>query len=433
MRRKLRLGLGSVPQESREHPKRDWYVWRDPKPDGSPPNNWLSVWGGPAWTFDEATGQYYLHTFLPAMPDLNWRHPQVRAAMSDVLTFWLERGADGFRIDSAALLMKDPALRDNPPNPSGHPTFEKPMGDYDRQLHLYDQRHPDLHDVYREWRTLLDRYSVERPRVAVGEIAVFDLPEWASYYGPDLDELHMPLNFKLVSVPWAADVIARAVHELEASIPEGAWPNWVLGNHDQPRVASRVGKSAARLAALLLLTLRGTPTLYYGDELGLSNIFVPPERVQDPWEKNLPGMGLGRDPERAPMPWDESPNAGFTAPHGTPWLPLPDDAARESVAAQRRDEGSFLNFTRRVLHLRREVPALHSGSYTPAQAQEGCFAFRRSHGNEHVLVALNFSDAACSFDLPGGELLVSTHPDCDLAQTSSPLILHPGEGVVVRL
>ncbi|TMA12179.1 MAG: alpha-amylase, partial [Deltaproteobacteria bacterium] len=267
-------------RSSRENPRRDWYVWRDAKPDGSLPNNWLSAFGGPAWTWEPRTRQYYLHTFLKEQPDLNWRNPEVRRAMLSTLEFWLERGVDGFRIDVAHAVMKDPELRDNPPAPAGRRDFHKDMGEYGTQLHIYDRGHADTHLVYRDVRRLLERFSGTRARISIGEIHLFDLAELVAYYGAELDELHMPFNFTLLNVPWSAEAVRSTVDEMEAALPEGAWPNWVLGNHDESRVASRIGAVAARSAMLLLLTLRGTPTLYYGDELGMEDVQVPPELVQ---------------------------------------------------------------------------------------------------------------------------------------------------------
>lgn len=309
---------------SRHNPYRDWYIWADARPDGSPPNNWLSVFGGSAWTWEERTKQYYLHSFLPQQPDLNWRNPAVKAAMFEVLRFWLERGVDGFRIDAAHFVMKDPLLRDNPPNLAGTPAFWRSFGPYDSQLHLFDQGHPDTHLLYHELRQLLDSYSQVEPgpRVSIGELHRPDLGAWAAYYGRDLDELHLPFNFRLLTVPWTARAICQVVEELEAGLPSRAWPNYVLGNHDEPRLASRLGPAQSNIAMLLLLTLRGTPTLYYGDELGMPNMPILPEQARDHWETRQPGMKLGRDPERTPMLWNSTENAGFCRPGVQPWLPV---------------------------------------------------------------------------------------------------------------
>jgi alpha-glucosidase len=402
-------------RSSRQNPRRDWYIWADPRPDGSPPNNWLSVMGGSAWEWDGSTAQYYLHTFLKKQPDLNWRNPAVKAAMFDVIRFWLDRGIDGFRVDAAHYILKDPDLRDNPLNPSAQRVLHKPMGDYDSQLHLYDNGHTDVHTVYRELRHLLDRYSTTRPRLLIGEIHIFDRKVWASYYGADLDELHMPFNFDLVSAAWNAQAIRQSVEALETHLPPGAWPNHVLGNHDEPRIINRAGPALVRLAMLLLLTLRGTPTLYYGDELGMHDGDIPPERVRDPMEKNKPGLGLGRDPERTPMQWDRSPNAGFCSPGTEPWLLIPADYQQINVAVEREDPHSLLILTRRLIELRRSRPALSIGSYrTIDDVPEGCFVYLRQSGSQHYLVALNFSDQEQIVKLPEmgyGHILLSTYLD----------------------
>jgi len=306
------------------------------------------------------------------------------------------------------------------------------MGPYGTQLHLYDRGHADTHGVYRDVRSLLERYSGTRPRVSIGEIHLFDLGELVSYYGAELDELHMPFNFTLLNVPWSAEAVRITVDAMEAALPPGAWPNWVLGNHDESRVASRIGAGAARSAMLLLLTLRGTPTLYYGDELGMEDVPVPPELVQDPWGKNVPGLGLGRDPERAPIPWDRSSNAGFTRKGVRPWLPLPPDAAKRSVEAQAASPDSMLNLTRSLLALRRAHPALQRGSYRPvADVPAGVFAYQRELGGERLLVLVNFQSTpadvrvAGHFDRP----LVSTHGQ-PLVQGGT-CALRPHEGVVL--
>ena len=419
-------------RSSRENPKRDWYVWGDPQSDGGPPNNWLSVFGGSAWTLDEATGQYYLHSFLKEQPDLNWRNSAVREAMFDAMRFWLDRGVDGFRIDVAHFIMKDPQMRDNPLNPSPDGTFYKSMGDYDAQIHLYNKGHEDIHEVFRALRRLVDTYPDERPRMTVGEIHLFDWAEWARYYGDDLDELHMPFNFSLLHADRNAAALRRLVDELEAALPEGAWPNYVLGNHDEPRLASRYGEAGSRLAAMLLLTLRGTPTLYYGDEIGMRQAGIPPEQQQDPWGRRVPG--LGRDGCRTPMAWTAEAGAGFTTA-ATPWLPLHDDYPTRNVAHQSQDPASLLQLYRRLLALRKTSPALQTGRYRPLNGvPDGCFAFLREAAGQAFLIALNFSDDPQRIALSTpGRLLLSTRLDRGEEATGETLALDGHEGVIVML
>ncbi|MDQ3486099.1 MAG: alpha-amylase family glycosyl hydrolase, partial [Acidobacteriota bacterium] len=303
---------------SRDAAKRDWYFWRDPAPAGGPPNNWISMFAGPSWEWDVATGQFYLHTFLKEQPDLNWRNPETRSAMFDVARWWLDRGVDGFRIDVAQMVMKDPNLQDNPPNPS--PTEVARLGTWATQLHLHDLGHPDVHGLYRDVRSLLDSYPGDR--VSIGELHNPDYEKWAAYYGERQDEIHVPFNFHLTYAPWTADAVRAAVEGVQGVLPPGAWASWVLGNHDQPRFASarRAGRDQAKVGMLLLLTLRGAPTIYYGDEIGMSDVPVATADARDPVERRDPGRG--RDPERSPMQWDASPNAGFTTSEAVPWLPL---------------------------------------------------------------------------------------------------------------
>jgi alpha-glucosidase len=419
-------------RSSREDPKRDWYVWADPRADGTEPNNWVSEAGGSVWELDAATGQYYLHSHLAEQPDLNWRNPQVREAMLDVLRFWLDRGVDGFRIDVAHMLMKDPELRDNPPNPDGELNpYDNQHPDFHTQHHVHDRRHPDLHGVLRDIRGVLDEYP---DRIAIGEIEVMPWDEWASYYGEELDELHLPLNFLLIETPWRADAVREALDALEAVLPEGAWPVNNLGNHDRSRLATRYGAEAARTAAMLLLTLRGTPLLYYGDELGMVDVDVPRHLQRDGFADREGGPT--RDPNRTPLPWTGAVNAGFSAPE-TPalWLPLGEDAAEVNVAAQRADPSSMLSLYSALLALRHGAPALRHGSLQTGDAgSDDVLLFVREHAGQRLAVALNFSDRAVRATLPGpGVVRLSTeHADAG-AFVPAELALGPHEGIVVEL
>lgn len=373
-------------RSTRESPKRHWYVWRDPKPDGSPPNNWRSAFGGPAWTFDERTGQYYLHSFLPEQPDLNWRNPEVVAAMHETLRFWLRRGADGFRMDVIGKLMKHPDLADNPPNPSWDPSDPTSS----RLLGVNDWNYPDVFEAVRGIRRVLDEFP---GAVAVGEV-FGSTEEIARFYGePEkLDGLHLPFNFQLIHAPvgrrytpWDAEVIARVIEEAERVFPPGAEPCWVLNNHDRSRFVSRHGRDGqglarARAAALLLLGLRGTVFLYYGEELGMPDVEIPPERQLDPARLR----SVGRDPARTPMLWDEGPGRGFTT--GEPWLPF--GPVGISVAAQDRRPDSILNLYRRAVWTRRKERALRSGALELLPAPDGVLAFRRRKADARSIVVL---------------------------------------------
>jgi alpha-glucosidase len=419
-------------RDSRDNSRRDWYIWKDPAPDGGPPNNWLSNFGGPAWTLDERTGQFYYNAYLKEQPDLNWRNPEVQEAMLDVLRFWFECGVDGFRLDALRQIGKDEHFRDNPANPNWQPE----QGPYKRLLPVHSADRPETIGHVTAMRRLADGYG---DTVLIGELYV-PIERLMDYYGtPEAPGCQLPANFHLISAAWNARSLDALIRRYKGAVPEHGWPNWVLGNHDKPRLASRVGPEQARVAAMLLLTLRGTPTLYYGDEIGMRDVPIAPEQVQDPWERNVPGLGLGRDPERTPMQWDTSQNAGFTT--GEPWLPLADDWRGRNVAVQRDEPASMLSLYRRLIDLRRREPALTAGSYTPVEAQGDVLAFLRTQGEQRFLVALNLGPEAAAFspgELPGGGVLkgriaISTHPARDGHAVSGSLELRGAEGVLIRL
>ncbi|MBX3064375.1 MAG: DUF3459 domain-containing protein [Anaerolineae bacterium] len=423
-------------RSSRDNPKRDWYTWRDAKPDGSPPNNWLAVFGGSAWEWDEKTQQYYLHSFLPSQPDLNWRNPEVKAAMFEAMRFWMRRGVDGFRVDVAHYLMKDPDLRDNPlVDAVILAENTKSLGGYDSQQHLYDKGHSDNHELYRQFRGVLDEFEAISPRYSVGEIHIFDWEEWATYYGAG-DELHMPFNFGLIYAKWKANVVRDVVESVERVLTKpGQWPNYVFSNHDEHRISSRYGADAARSIMMVLLTLRGTPTMYYGDELGMKDVSIPPEKVQDPWELRVPGANLGRDPERTPMQWDATPNAGFSPAGVETWLPIGEDYSTVNVEAELQDARSMLNMTRALLRLRRGSEALLNGSYrTAVGTPEEVYAYVREASSERYLILINFAADERTVSLPelaSGQVVISTLMDRD-DKTGGSLKLRPNEGCVVR-
>jgi len=410
---------------SRTGKRRSWYVWRDPAAGGGPPNNWISFFGGPAWTLDPATGQYYLHQFLPEQPDLNYRNPEVVEAVVEVLRFWLRRGVDGFRVDAAWLLVEDEGFRDEPENPSWRPG----MRERDRLLHLYTEDQPETHRVLRRFRAVLEE---ERGGQAVLVGEVYLPPDrLAAYYGTrEEPECHFPFNFALVELPperWAAREVQGVVEAWERATPAWAWPAWVLGNHDRPRPASRLGEERSRLAHLLLLTLRGTPTLYYGDELGMTDGRIPPQQVRDLAGFREWGGRWSRDAARTPMQWDATPHAGFTT--GEPWLPTNPDFPQRNVQAQDQDPQSFLWLVRRLLRLRRDHPALARGRYVPLEAPEGVMAYRRELEGEAFTVALNFTESPVRLPLCG-RVVASTHLDREGPEGE--VELRPYEGVVVR-
>lgn len=409
-------------RRSRSDPMRDWYLWRDPAPGGGPPNNWLSHFGGSSWTWDETTQQYYYHAFLREQPDLNWRNPQVRAAMHEIMRFWLRHGVDGFRVDVISHLIKDALFRDNPPNPDwrGHGP------DITRLTQLYSANRPELHEIIGELRRVIDAFP---DRVLIGEVYL-PINQLVAYYGAHNDGLHFPFNFHLLQAPWRADALGDLIARYEAALPQGAQPNWVLGNHDQRRVAGRLGEAQARIAAMLLLTLRGTPTLYYGDELGIGDVVIPKNRQCDPWGRNEAAFNVSRDPARTPMQWDNTPYAGFSTHE--PWLPLTEDHRTRNVMTLRRDAHSILSLYRNLLMLRRRFKALHMGDWRRLDAPEKILAYERRHDGERIFVALNFGDVAAHVPLPeNGRLLLSTQGDRTDENITGAIRLRPDEGVMI--
>ena len=407
---------------SRASAKRDWYVWRDGR-DGGPPNNWLAVFGGPAWSLDAATAQYYLHSFLPEQPELNWRNPELVRAMHDVVRFWFERGVDGFRIDVVHRLAKDPELRDNP--------LLDPARGIAGQRHVHDENHPDVHALLRGLRKLANRYP---ERAYVGEVYLLDPAEVARYYGRN-DELHLAFNFSFLHAPWSAEAFRRETERFQRHVGRRGWPDHVLSSHDAPRHASRydhpeLGEARARLAALMLLTLPGTPFLYQGEEIGMRNVPIPKERLQDPLAWRL-HPNLSRDPSRTPVPWEGGPGAGFTT--GEPWLPIGADADVRNVAAQRANPGSLLQLYRTLLALRRRTPVLQHGAYRARRAPPDVFAFERRDGPARAVVALNFGDVPATVSLGRGRAAdgVHTRPGAPLPERLGRVTLGPCEGVAL--
>jgi alpha-glucosidase len=414
-------------RSSRDSAKRDWYIWRNPKPGGGPPNNWLANFGGGAWEWDEQTEQYYYHAFLKEQPDLNWRNPEVEKAMLRVLRFWLDRGVDGFRVDVMHHMVKDVEFRDNPPNPDWRPG----MSPYRELLTTHTADLPEVQQIVAKLRNVLDKYD---DRMLVGEIYL-PVERLMAYYGASGKGAHLPFNFQLIGLPWNAREIAAAVERYEGLLPPYAWPNWVLGNHDKSRIATRVGPAQARVAAMLLLTLRGTPTMYYGDEIGMHDVAIPVEEAQDPFEKNVPGLGLGRDPERTPMQWSGDEHAGFTK--GTSWLPIAEDYQTVNVSLAQSQRTSILTLYHRLIELRRAEPALSVGAFAPLPGDDDLMAYIRRTDERRLLVVLNLGPKPKSFSISDlqcrGALLLSTYLDRSRAVLEDKLALRPDEGAIIEL
>src|SRR5215212_3100060 len=418
-RRKIRVVIDFVLNHtSDQHPffkesrssktsrKRDWYIWRDPKPDGSRPNNWSSSFGPVAWTLDEKTGQYYYHYFYPQQPELNWRNPEVERRMFETVRFWLGRGADGFRLDAVNYLFEDPQLRDNPVLPELRPGTT--TGEH-LQEKKYNRDLPEVQDVMVRLRAFND--SVNPESVLIGEAYVPKWEELMRYYGPSNNGVHLPFNFFLIMEPARSRLDAnvfRSVIEASEKALQGRWTTYVLSNHDNPRHFDRYGDGRnndliAKLTATMLLPLRGSPFLYYGEEIGM--VTTEPktiEEVRDPVGRRYWPANKGRDGERTPMQWDASPQAGFTT--GRPWLKIPATASERNVAAAGKDPGSILNFYRSLIRLRRQSSALLDGDYLSVGDDPHVFAFRRKSSRQTMVVALNMSDQKKTFALKQGPL-----------------------------
>ncbi len=419
-------------RSSRDSRHRDWYIWKDAGPDGGPPNNWVSAFGGgSAWELDPATGQYYYHAFLKEQPDLNWQNPEVAKAIFNCFRFWLDKGVDGFRIDVMWHLVKDTRFRDNPPNPNFDPKTE-PSNNVLQEVYSADR--PEVIDLVVRMRDVLKEY--EGDRLMIGELYQSGA-RLVDFYGPDGRGAQLPHNQQLLLQPWDAPKIRDAAEKYLGSLPDDFWPNWVLSNHDKPRIATRSGSQAqARVAMMLLLTLRGTPTMYYGDELGMENAEILPDELRDPFEKLDPGKGQGRDPQRTPMQWNADSNAGFTT--GKPWLPVADNSQQLNMETLKNDPASMLNFTKRLIELRRKQPALSMGDHrlVITDVQGPVIAYSREYESEKFLIALNLSSTPATFPLPTGcnqaTVILST-----LEQDTSPthdkqVSLRGNEGLILK-
>jgi alpha-glucosidase len=414
-------------RSSRDSSHRDFYVWVDPKPDGSPPNNWVGCFGGPAWTLDEKTGQYYLHNFLPEQPDLNWWCEDVRTAFDDILRFWWDRGVAGFRIDVCNMIVKDAQLRDNPPATEDDPFIMQIFG----QRPVHNSNQPEVHDVMRRWRRLADTYAPGR--VLLGETNVEELETLATFYGDGQDELHLGFNFPFLESPLETDAMRANVERIEEILPPSAWPVWTGSNHDVSRLATRWAEgdpARVRLALLMLLTLRGTPVLFQGDEIGLTDGTLDRDDVRDPVGLRFWPAYAGRDPARTPMPWDDGPHGGFTSPDATPWLPMADPTAC-NVQDQRDDPGSVLRLVHDILTLRRRTPDLVTGAYVSLPGTGASWMWRRG---SRTVVALNMSDDPVEMALPAGavHVLIGTDRSRDATTIAHKLDLWPWEGIVLE-
>ncbi|MCA9327047.1 alpha-amylase [Candidatus Saccharibacteria bacterium] len=394
---------------SRENPKRNYYTWADPKPDGSPPNNWLSIFGGSAWEWDESTSQYYLHTFLKEQPDLNWENPAVRKEMQDILRFWFELGVDGIRADAVRWISKDQHLRDDPRNV--HYKGGDGADEFGSLFHVNSRFGPHLFDYLREMTDIVEQYP---DRIMIFEDypdEVFTIrDQYLGFYSIN-PKVSMPFNFEGIGIPFGANNYRRFITEFQGFLNQKEHtPVYCFGNHDQHRLVTRVGAEQARVVAVMQLGLPGLPVVYYGDELGMANGIIKPEEEQDPLNKIKPGLNQGRDPERTPMQWDASEHAGFSA--AKPWLPLAASAGTNTVAREQADPDSYLALYQSLLKLRDTYNIFRLGDYeTYGPDDEHIFIYGRRLGDQHAFVALNMSKKKQTFKPPhGGRLLAASHP-----------------------
>ena len=389
-------------RESRDNPKADWYVWADARPDGTPPNNWLSIFGGVAWQWEPRRGQYYLHNFLLQQPDLNFHNPDVQRATLDTIRFWLERGVDGLRLDAINFCFHDKQLRDNPARPKDARRAKGFNADnpYGHQWHRYNNTQPEMLPFLERIRKLMDEFP---DVMAVGEINSDDSTATvAEYTAPG--RLHMGYSFELLSDDSSPQHIRATVENLTKRAPE-CWPCWTISNHDVERVVSRWGRGGPRLPhfatqlTALVCSLRGSLCVFQGEELGLGEADVPYEALRDPYGIAFWPTFKGRDGCRTPMPWEASERGGFSS--GQPWLPVPEQHRALNVAAQERDPTSALHGFRRLLQWRRQQPLLISGDIEFLAATDSVLAFRRFDAQDAMLVAFNLSSEPASLSLPG--------------------------------
>ncbi|HVZ66772.1 MAG TPA: alpha-amylase family glycosyl hydrolase [Patescibacteria group bacterium] len=417
-------------RSNKTNPKRDWYVWRDPKPNGEPPNNWMSAFGGSAWKLDKETNQYFYHAFDEHQPDLNWNNPEVKKEMFGVMRFWLDKGVDGFRTDAVDYLFEDKGFKDEPINPNYRPGFHQ----YTDQelLHIYTNGQKESIDLLREMANILreyeDKFMVTEAATTLSElIKMYKAVDWHSYH---------PFNFSLINLPWLAAHHKEYIDEYEKRLGPHYLPCYVTGNHDQPRVVTRVGKKQARNAALLLLTLRGNAFIYNGEEIGMRNRKIPKDKSNDTYDLSSPGLGLGRNGQRTPMQWNDTNNAGFST--NEPWLPVSLNYGKVNAESENNDPKSFLNLYKKLIRLKKNNLALSNGDYVPLKITvRNVFCFFREYQDKKIFVAVNFGSKARNLNIVNkkGKVLVNSflnRKDGELVDLSR-LYLKADEGIVIEL
>lgn len=409
-------------RSSRQSPKREWFVWLDPAPGGGPPNNWVSVFGGSAWSYDAKTGQYYLHQFCSEQPDLNLRNIEVRQALSEVLIFWLDRGVDGFRVDAVPHLVEDSKFRDEPTKSEYNPSHPQ----HDHLEHIYTKNLDNNHKIVQEWRALLDKYK-DSYRILIGEIMA-DLPDVIKYYGGRKNEFDFPFNFGLLGLDESktAEDVYQVISEYLAALPRGKWPNWVLGNHDVPRIGSKVGPEYCRALNVLLLTLPGTAVTYYGEEIGMTDAKVPLKSCKD-----------FRDPQRSPMQWCSERHAGFSSGPKL-WLPVAKNFKTVNVDAQKLDPTSMLHLYRELMRLRSTSKCFKGLSFKVVQVDTSILAYTRSERHCKFLIVINFGHESWRGALNGisGSGIVEIDSEMNMKGTSMQfdrITLHKAQALVIKM
>jgi alpha-glucosidase len=410
---------------SLDNPKRDWYVWKDPAPDGGPPNNWLACFGGSSWEFSEKTGQYYLHSFLVKQPDLNWANPELREAMKDAMRFWLDMGVDGFRVDAIDFLSKDPQFRNEPLN---HYKDDEPDRlKYDVLHHKYSREAARLYEYLSEMANVIGEYD-DRFMITEGHPTHSDRVEgYLEHYKNVHHQLASPFNFEGIFMPWKATNFKHFIDAFQAVMKPGYTPIYCLGNHDETRLATRIGTEAARTAAMMLMTLPGQAFIYNGDELGMTDTKIARDQIRDPQSVH----GPTRDPERTPMQWDASPYAGFST--AETWLPVNKNHKTLNAEAQTMDPDSLLNLYKRLIRLRKKHTALIHGTYLPVECEDGIFAYIRETDEESMLILLNFTDTTRHVTGPeiSGEILATSDMQRTDEIAEGGLTMQPHEGLIL--
>jgi alpha-glucosidase len=417
-------------KSSLDNPKHDYYIWKEPKPDGSVPNNWLSVFGGSGWEYDSHLNKYYYHSFDIEQPDLNYQNPEVLKEMLNILKFWLDLGVDGFRVDAIEWMVKDPEFRDEMENPIVLSASD--LDPYHRLIHTNTFALPGVLDIVKSFIEQLEQYP---NKFLVTEVWS-PMEQMVKLYEQVGRRWFTPFNFGLITIPWRADIHKEFIESYDNLVGSLYHPTYVLGNHDKPRLISRIGYDQSRVAAMLLLTLRGIPYIYYGEEIGMHDTQIPHDKIQDTFEKKSPGLGLGRDPERTPMQWNSKKFAGFS--DHEPWLPVSEDFPSNNVEMQQNDLKSMLNIYKKLISLRKNSKALLHGQYESLETNnESVFAFTRTFENEIILVVLNYADSEQNINTPFeiGHLKLSTYMDtqADKQMNLKEIILRANEGIIVNL